>query len=462
MHLCAAGGDALTQCQLIDQYRQMGSSSTMAAAAQASQAQAAGSQSNNIALTSTSTPLSPPAESPLSADTLLSSPEDGRRTKQNRVHKREKELCGFVTPLYLPLLEASPPPPAKRRKEKKRSKDEKMERSLPSPLSSSETSSPSREPANAHDSRKEQHRPKMIRAESSGSSFTGEDLTESETSAAGGATGKKPRRPAIRKSSLRNNTTPKARRKRVSIVIDDRVVLPADNVFEAPMLSPSGANSAVPNIPGDDVIDPRLIDPPPANPVHSGPVHHSLPYPIAPHSTSPSKIHKGHILMDSPPSDDPPQTNTRTYLDPPPGSSNSIPQHASGPVYANYPEMELEVEDARVEAAPGFAADEEFDTYVGGLSGSNVDNVNQAGSYGYPSSLGASYLESYMASRPLSVRMAAAEKAGLAKDEKKRLLQDEAVEDVDTPITEHDVMMGDDADDDDGFGNMDDINVVVP
>lgn len=332
--------------------------------------------------------------------------------------------------------------------------------SLPSPLSSSETSSPSRESANVRESRKEQHRPSMIRAESSGSSFTGEDLIESETSAAG--TGKKPRRPAIRKSSLRNNSTPKARRKRVSIVIDDRVVLPADNVVDNPILSPNAANNdPVPSLPGDDVIDPRLIDPSPAMPVQSGPVHHSLPYPIAPHSSSPSKMHKGHILMDSPPSDSPPQTNTRTYLDPPPGSSQSIPQHASDmPIYANDPEMELEVEDAQVQTAPVFAADDGFDTYVGGLSGSNVDNVNQAGSYGYPSSLGASYLESYMASRPLSVRMAAAERAGLAKDEKRRLLQEDAVEDVDTPTTEGDITMGEE-DEDGDFGDMDDLNAVV-
>jgi hypothetical protein len=36
--------------------------------------------------------------------------------------------------------------------------------------------------------------------------------------------------------------------------------------------------------------------------------------------------------------------------------------------------------------------------------------------------LGASYMESYMQSRPLSVRMAAAEKAGMSEAERRRLV----------------------------------------
>ena len=77
--------------------------------------------------------------------------------------------------------------------------------------------------------------------------------------------------------------------------------------------------------------------------------------------------------------------------------------------------------------------EEDFSTYVGGISGSGVDNVDQAGSYGYPSSLGASYLESYMKSRPLSVRVASAEKAGLAEDEKRALI------DADEDVKEDDI-----------------------
>jgi len=50
--------------------------------------------------------------------------------------------------------------------------------------------------------------------------------------------------------------------------------------------------------------------------------------------------------------------------------------------------------------------------------------VNQVGSYGYPSSLGASYMESYMQNRPLSVRMQAANKAGLGDIEKRILLEE--------------------------------------
>jgi hypothetical protein len=70
--------------------------------------------------------------------------------------------------------------------------------------------------------------------------------------------------------------------------------------------------------------------------------------------------------------------------------------------------------------------DQNFSTYVGGLTGSGTDDVNQAGSYGYPSSLGASYLESYMASRPLSVRRVAADRAGLDSQEKRELLAEQA------------------------------------
>lgn len=70
------------------------------------------------------------------------------------------------------------------------------------------------------------------------------------------------------------------------------------------------------------------------------------------------------------------------------------------------------------------ADEQQFNTYVGGLRGSSTDDVDQAGSYGYPSSLGASYLESYMQSRPLKVRMEAADRAGLEGSEREEMVKD--------------------------------------
>lgn len=95
--------------------------------------------------------------------------------------------------------------------------------------------------------------------------------------------------------------------------------------------------------------------------------------------------------------------------------------------------------------------------------------MNQVGSVGYPSSLGASYLESYMQSRPLSVRMAAAEREGDAAElgrlrglEERRLQREkqekmskekERIQEEDWDV---DVGKGKDGDDDDFMGSMDD------
>jgi hypothetical protein len=141
------------------------------------------------------------------------------------------------------------------------------------------------------------------------------------------------------------------------------------------------------------------------------------------------------VLSESPPQleFEPPQTSTRTFLDPSPSQEPVIQQFSPRtPIYANQPDI-------------AEAEEEEFSTYVGGISGSGVDDVDQAGSYGYPSSLGASYLESYMKSRPLSVRVANAEKAGLDEVEKRALFKGDmgTKEDIDL-----DVGRVDDADDD--------------
>lgn len=397
-----------------------------------------------------SLPAEPPPPTELSPDSKKLGPaETAKRTKHTRVHKREKELCGLVTPIFLPLLEAGEASPTKKRKEKRRHKEEKAEEAG-SGLPNLEQGSPSRDADKGKEhrgSRSKSREEKMERGESAVVSADGTKENQKSES------GKKSKRSTVKKSSLRHEKTPKSRRKRVSLVIDDQIVLPADNVTE-PLTSPSETtNSTASNSTAslDDMIDPRLVarhD----TPVHQGPVHHSLPLSTGLPSTSPTK-HTGHTLFDSPATHDhdspqspkgapleyePPQTATRTFLDPsPPNNNLNIPQHASAtPIYANEPEIVEEEEEQEVE-------DGDFETYVGGIDGSGLDNVNQSSSYGYPSSLGASYLESYMKSRPLSVRIAAAEKAELEESEKKKLIQDDQ-------IREEDVDMG--------FGRVDDMD----
>jgi hypothetical protein len=179
------------------------------------------------------------------------------------------------------------------------------------------------------------------------------------------------------------------------------------------------------------MIDPRLL--PQNEPLVSEQYehepdaeHHSLPYQMHNHTSASPPKHTPQYLSDSPLSQSPPisPTSTTPYdpissdtsafhdIAPPSASipSVTIPKTPSSanPIYASRPEL-------------AEAGEESFSTYVGGPSGSGVDNVDQTGSLGYPSSLGASYMESYMQSRPLSVRMAAAEKAGLDEEEKELL-----------------------------------------
>jgi hypothetical protein len=113
----------------------------------------------------------------------------------------------------------------------------------------------------------------------------------------------------------------------------------------------------------------------------------------------------------------PPSAAIHTFLDPSPAHAATLPANSGpDPIFAD---------DSTLEEA----SEQQFDTYVGGLHGSGADDVDQAGSYGYPSSLGASYLESYMQSRPLRVRMEAADKAGMDEREKKEMLKGDKKED---------------------------------
>jgi len=373
--------------------------------------------SQDVGLSSDSPP--PPLPSP---DAIAESRRE-EKAKRTKVHKREKELFGFVTPIFLPLLDASD---ASREKEKEKRPQKKADTNDGSPSDSDHDPS-------SRDAEQGKERQPALSKDREGMEESHLGSTpfreDQEADAAN-----KSKRSAIKKSSLRHSGE-KRRRKRVSLVIDDQIVLPAEDITEPPLMSPSettasSASNSTASL--DDAIDPRLIgqqDTPIYK--HDEPMHHSLQLPSPLPSTSPTK-HTGHTLPESPlrsptyqsppshPEHGPSQTPTHGSLEPPPPSGNlSIPQFASAtPIYASESEM-------------ADLPEEEFSTYVGGIDGSGVDDLDQTGSLGYPSSLGASYLESYMQSRPLSVRMAAAEKAGLRKEERQRLMNSVQEEDMD-------------------------------
>mgnify|MGYP004502389887 CR=1 FL=1 len=388
--------------------------------------------------------------------------EQKKQKKHGRVHKREKELYGLVTPVFLPLLDArdSTPP------EKKPANQGKPADASSTPARDGENSRQSRNPP------KETTDP--------GSDMAG-DTPVKERPASDPV--KKSRRSSIKKkSALRHSTTPR-NRKRVSLVIDDQVVLPSDMIQEPPLTSPSSETTSATNSTAslDEAIDPRLTSDAPVYIEHHDAVHHSLPLTMAQPKTSPTKplappfSNPTPVLSEaahSPPTSPglrspttayaPPSYATRSFLDPPPERMHieDIPETA-GPD-AIYP-GENDPEDSLATAE---VAAENFQTYVGGISGSGVDDVNQAGSVGYPSSLGASYLESYMQTRPLSVRMAAAEGEGdedevgrlrrMEERRKKAAKEVDGKEGVDGDEWEGEGKRGADADDDDFMGSMDD------
>ncbi|KAF1970842.1 hypothetical protein BU23DRAFT_203786 [Bimuria novae-zelandiae CBS 107.79] len=378
------------------------------------------------------------------------------KAKRTKVHKRERELFGLVTPIFLPLLDASDTSKDREKKKRQKKEEDTDENSSPKRADlGSSGAEQNQEDIGSSSKRSEQAEMEVV---SSPPLKDGQRETQQSDLA------KKTKRPAIKKSSLRHSGE-KRRRKRVSLVIDGQTVLPADQVTQPQLMSPSetttssASNSTVSL---EDTLDPRLRGPENA-PAHSHNdlMHHSLDLESPLLSDSPTK-HTGHTLpgspahspmYESPPSHshleyEPPQATTRTYLDPtPPHNPTAIPRYAStAPIYANAPKLADEPE-------------EEFSTYVGGISGSGIDDMDQTGSLGYPSSVGASYMESYMASRPLSVRMAAAEKAGLGEEETRKLFQgnDRAGGmDVEDDGDARDVQRGRDDDDMEIMGSMED------
>jgi hypothetical protein len=385
-------------------------------------------------------------------------PDDkAKRTKHTRVQKREKELYGLVTPVFLPLLDARDTAP-KKEKPQPRPKPEKL---ADAPhAANTGPATPMKDAEKSKEGRKVRREHKELDEAMAGE--PGKDVQHADSP-------KKAKRSATKKSSLRQHNTSRSRRKRVSLVIDGQTVLPADTVVDPPLMSPSSETTSASNSTTsfDDLIDPRLTEPnAPRHTEHQDAVHHSLPLPMSNNIHSPAKP-----LVDTPssyitepthaplfqslrsptnpslgPSYNAPSAVMRTVFDPPPAHSSSRSGPASpDPVY---------VEDTEFVAEP--AAEIGFNTYVGGLHGSGVDDVDQAGSYGYPSSLGASYLESYMQHRPLKVRMDAADKAGLDEHEKRELLKDDKMDEDDLSLDIEVARMKNLDEDDEIMGSMDD------
>ena len=398
----------------------------------------------------------------IEATTAQSQPDEQKKQKKHgRVHKREKELYGLVTPVFLPLLDAR------------------------------ESTSPEKKPALTQPTQPTQPSPKHADSAPPHTQSNKDMPGDTPTKERSASDPIKKRRSSIKKkSALRHNSTSSSaprNRKRVSLVIDDQVVLPSDIIAEPALTSPgSETTSATTSTASlDDMIDPRLTSDAPVFIEHSDghAVHHSLPLSMAHPAKQPEHPNPAPIVTEpqhSPPTSPnvrslplpyaPPSYATRSFLDPPPEAMHiedlpSIP-HAAGPEPI-FPDID-DVED---EFASQVAEhdDQGFQTYVGGLSGSGVDDVNQVGSVGYPSSLGASYLESYMQGRPLSVRMAAAEREGdenemrklrnLEERRKKRESEEKAKHKVDREEEEDwgaPPARSKDVDNDDFMGSMDD------
>lgn len=302
--------------------------------------------------------------------------EKAKRTKHTRVQKREKELYGLVTPVFLPLLDARDTSPKLEKKAPKQNRAGET-----SIATVSEHATPTGDAEQKQESRKPRREP-----------------TDMDTDTAATEVPKKSRRSSTTKKSALRQHTSMSRRKRVSLVIDGQTVLPADTVIEPALTSPSSEATSASNSTAslDEMIDPRLTSQQhrysdPAH-VHTEAIHHSLPLPMS-----------NNIYPISKPLTDAPGSLT---------TENEV-LRSPDPAVSPTADPVLETLDDTDSTDP------QFNTYVGGLRGSGADDVDQAGSYGYPSSLGASYLESYMQSRPLRVRMEAADKAGLGEEEKK-------------------------------------------
>ncbi|KAF2497974.1 hypothetical protein BU16DRAFT_330813 [Lophium mytilinum] len=369
---------------------------------------------SNIQPPSRTRDATPPSDNSL--EPTPATTETLKPLKPNRVHKRELELRGLMA--FIPLLDANDIATTKQKKARSKGKETRSEaESSLSSLGESSRSAASAVISGSGDPSKMQGRTiEPEPATTADSETTGASVPKRKKSTAE----LKGKRVGTRKSSLRRIPSSKAiHRKRVSLVVDDQIVHPSDSLIVTSPLSDSTTNaSSNASSSMEDIHETAHASDP-------GPVHHSL-------SMSPEK-QATTALFATPASlqYEPPQTVTEDFIEHDERLPRSPDEEASA-IYADEP------------PAP-------ISTYVGGLSGSGADDVDQAGSYGYPASLGASYMESYMASRPLSVRIAAAEKAELEEEEARKLVRPEERADVAVGRVEE-------MDLDDGFlGEMDNI-----
>lgn len=367
------------------------------------------------------------AESGSAAAASAAPEEKAKRTKHTRVQKREKELYGLVTPVFLPLLDARDVSPKQEQKKPSPKPEQQQQQAggesgAPKVEHATPTGEHGEKSKEGRKSRREHSAVMQDRAASEPSQHTQHGEMSKKPKRASTSSSSTPA--PTKKSALRQHSSTKPRRKRVSLVIDGHTVLPADSVTEPALTSPSSeATSASTSTASLDemLVDPRLAEPH-IHTEHAGDaVHHSLPLPMSNNVHSPTKP----LVNDHTPTSLTIDPSIRSPLNLP--SSYNHPTPLSKPSSLPSPDLEIQSSTPTDEAADAEDA-QTFSTYVGGLRGSGADDVDQAGSYGYPSSLGASYLESYMQSRPLRVRMEAADRAGLEGQEREGLLEGKVVE----------------------------------
>ncbi|OCL05193.1 hypothetical protein AOQ84DRAFT_225070 [Glonium stellatum] len=303
-----------------------------------------------------------------------SSDESLKIRNDTLVRERDLELCGLITPSFLPLLDASSS------RGPKKSQIPQLKR---------------KDAAEVKELKFEKEKPKSTNVGLLSSSITTKGIGGENTKKENDEKNLKTKRTSTKKSSLRRGSNPKPvrHRKRVSLVINDQIVHPSDSVRENTIAVPS---SEIPATTSNSIEE----------------LQEAIKKMMGVGKPRVS-IDSDDMLTDqsaSNTSDEPasPQAIINEFLNEEPGYMSPEDREA---IYAH---------DS---VAPS-------SSYVGGYYGSGVDNLDQRSSYGYPSSQGASFMEEYMAKRPFSVRKAAADAEAEAireANEAKKALEDEFV-----------------------------------
>lgn len=325
---------------------------------------------------------------------------------QTPVRERDGELTGLFIPGFLPLLD---------------SRTTSRNSSYPPTSPSRSLSAPILPTRNDGKGKSEGPQENLKRLSS-------EPVIRPQTIAA-------PKRSSMRQSPTTTHPA-RTRKKRVSLAIaDEQIVRPSDNVEDhrAPALAPERHENISDELSLADIEDSRLLDQVPLESgqeerrelVKEGAVEifaHSQPESRDPftagHSTTPSRA----IFSKPPTATSEPSTDlgaevkgvhditSREALRSHPvsntdGSHSSLsPPVPIPPKQRPKPQLPDPYMDSDI-AAPGVtdADDVPGSSYVGGLEGSGVDDIDQ-NSVGYPSSVGASYMEQFAVTRDLEKR----------------------------------------------------------